>query len=169
MNRMKIQTRLFALVICAVLPATLVAQPQNDIYQGAFLLKISVPGAPWPIPAFWKYESDGSLKEIDYLPNQNVFGIEGEVGNGHWLKEANGQLVTDYRVELPDGQVRQVNALSTLSPSGNELTGAATVRLLNRRGALVDSKTVKMTGQRCCAWTSWGGRSSHVSLITRAP
>jgi hypothetical protein len=145
---MKIQTRLLALVLCAVLPATLVAQPPNESYQGAYLLKISVPGVPWPISAFSMYESDGSLKEIDYLPSENFFGIEAEVGYGHWFQKANGQLVINYKTELPNGQVRQVKALTTLSPSGNELTGMATVKLLNRDGTVVDSKTVEVTGQR---------------------
>jgi hypothetical protein len=145
---MKIQTRLLALVICAVLPATLVAEPPTDTYQGVYLLKISVPGVPWPISAFSMYEADGNLKEIDYLPNRNLLGIEAEVGYGHWFQKANGQFVVNYKTKLPNGQVRQVNALTTLSASGNELTGTATVKLLNRDGTVVDSKTVKVTGQR---------------------
>ena len=144
----KIQTKLLALVICAVLPATLVAQASNDTHQGAYLLKISVPGVPWPISGVSMYESDGSLKEIDYVPTRNFFGIEAEVGYGHWFQKANGQLVTNYKTELPNGQVRQVNAFITLSPSGNELSGTAIVKLLNRDGTFVDSKTVKVTGQR---------------------
>jgi hypothetical protein len=145
---MKIQTGLPTLVICAVLPATLLAQPPTGTYQGAYLLKISVPGVPWPISAFSMYEADGSLKEIDYLPNRNLLGIEAEVGYGHWFQKANGQFAVNYKTELPDGHVRQVNALTTLSAFGNELTGTATVKLLNRDGTVVDSKTVKVTGQR---------------------
>ena len=148
MNRMNIKTRLLALVICAVLPATLVAQTPNDIHHGAYLLKISVPGVPWPISGVSTYESDGSLKEIDYLPTRNFFGTEAEVGYGHWLQTANGQLLTNYKTELPNGQVRQVNAFIALSPSGNELTGTATVKLLNRDGKVVDTKIVKVIGQR---------------------
>jgi hypothetical protein len=144
---MKIQTKLLAFVICAVLPATLVGQPPNDTYQGAYLLRISVPGVLWPISAFSIYEADGSLKEIDYLPTRNLLGIEAEVGYGRWF-QANGQFVVNYKTELPDGQVREVNALTTLSASGNELTGTATVKLLNRDGTVVDRKTVKVTGQR---------------------
>jgi hypothetical protein len=145
---MKIQTRLFALAMCAGFPATLVAQPPNDSYQGAYLLKISVPGIPWPLSAFSMYEPDGTLKEIDYLPTRNFLGIEAEVGYGHWSRKPNGQFVVIYKTKLPNGQVRQVNALTSLSTSGNQLSGSATVNLLNQDGTVVDSKAVTVTGQR---------------------
>ncbi len=147
-NRMKIRNRLVALAVCAWLPATLLAQPPNDSCQGAYRLKISAPGVPWPISAFSMYEPDGTLKEIDYLPTRNFFGIEAEVGYGHWFQNASGQFVTNYKTELLNGQVRQVTALTTLAPSGNQLTGTATVKLLNRDGTVADTKTVTVTGQR---------------------
>jgi hypothetical protein len=145
---MKIKSRLIALAVSAGIPATLVAQSPNDIYQGEYLLKISVPGVPWSITASSTYEPDGTLKEIDYLPARNFLGIERQAGYGHWSRMATGQFVIDYKTELPNGQVRQVNALTTVSESGNELTGTATVKLLNKAGSVVDTKNVTVTGQR---------------------
>jgi hypothetical protein len=59
-----------------------------------------------------------------------------------------GQFVIDYKTQLPNGQIRQVHAFTTVSASGNELTGTATVKLLNRAGSVVDTKRVTVTGQR---------------------
>ena len=145
---MKIKRRLIALAVSAGIPVTLVAQSPNDIYQGEYLLKISVPGVPWSITASSTYEPDGTLKEIDYLPAPNFLGIERQAGYGHWARTATGQFVIDYKTELPNGQVRQVHALTTVSESGNELTGTATVKLLNKIGSVVDTKNVTLTGQR---------------------
>jgi hypothetical protein len=145
---MKIKSRLIALAVSAGIPVTLVGQSPNDIYQGEYLLKISVPGVPWSITASSTYEPDGTLKEIDYLPGRNFLGIERQAGYGHWSRTAAGQFVIDYKTELPDGQVRQVHALTTVSESGNELTGTATVKLLNKAGSVVDTKNVTVTGQR---------------------
>ena len=145
---MKIKSRLIALAVSAGIPFTLVAQSPNDAYQNAYALKISVPGVPWPISALSIYEPDGTLKEIDYLPTRNLLGIEGQVGYGHWSRTASGQFVVDYKTELSNGQVRQVHALTTLSASGDELTGTATVKLLNQDGSVVDSKNVTVTGGR---------------------
>ena len=94
------------------------------------------------------YEPDGTLKEIDYLPARNFLGIEGQAGHGHWSRTPSGQFVIDYKTQLPNGQIRQVHALTTVSASGNELTGTATVKLLNRAGSVVDTKRVTVTGQR---------------------
>jgi hypothetical protein len=69
---MKIKSRLIALAVSAGIPVTLVAQSPNDIYQGEYLLKISVPGVPWSITASSTYEPDGTLKEIDYLPSPQL-------------------------------------------------------------------------------------------------
>ena len=141
---MKIKTSLIAIAVSAAIPLTLVAQAPNDSYQ----LKISVPGVPWPITAVAMYEPDGTLKEIDYLPTGNFLGVEGQVGHGHWSRTASGQFVINYKTELPNGQVRQVRALTTLSASGNELTGTATVTLLNQNGSVADTKNVTVTGER---------------------
>ena len=107
-----------------------------------------MPGVPWSITASSTYEPDGTLKEIDYLPARNFLGIERQAGYGHWSRMTTGQFVIDYKTELPNGQVRQVHALTTVSESGNELTGTATVNLLNKAGSVVDTKNVTVTGQR---------------------
>jgi hypothetical protein len=145
---MKITSRLIALAVSAGIPVTLVAQSPNETYRGEYLLKISVPGVPWAITASSTYEPDGTLKEIDYLPAGNFLGIEGQAGHGHWSRTASGQFLIDYKTELPNGQVRQVRALTTVSASGNELTGTATVKLLNKAGSVVDTKRVTVSGQR---------------------
>jgi hypothetical protein len=145
---MKIKSRLIALAVFAGIPVTLVAQSPNDFYRGEYLLKISVPGVPWAITASSTYEPDGTLKEIDYLPARNFLGIEEQAGHGHWSRTASGQFVIDYKTELPNGQVRQVHALTAVSASGNELTGTATVKLLNKSRSVVDTKTVTVTGRR---------------------
>lgn len=147
-NRMKIKTRLIAIAVSAAIPLTLVAQSPSDSYQNAYQLKISVPGVPWPITAVSIYEPDGTLKEIDYLPTGNFLGVEGQVGHGHWSRTASGQFVINYKTEWPNGQVREVHALTTLSASGNELTGTATVTLLNQNGSVADTKNVTVTGER---------------------
>ena len=145
---MKIKSGLVLLAVLAGIPVSLVAESPKDIYRGEYLLKISVPGVPWPITASSTYEPDGTLKEIDYLPARNFLGIKGQAGYGHWSRTASGQFVIDYKTELPNGQVRQVRALTTVSESGNELTGTATVKLLNKAGSVVDTKNVTVTGQR---------------------
>jgi hypothetical protein len=88
------------------------------------------------------------LKEIDYLPARNFLGIEAEAGHGHWSRTPSGQFVINYETKLPEGQVRQVHALTTLSASGNELTGLATVKLLDKNRSVVDTENVTVTGQR---------------------
>jgi hypothetical protein len=145
---MKIKSRLIALAVSAGIPVTLVAQSPNEIYRGEYLLKIWAPGVPWAITASSTYEPDGTLKEIDYLPARNFLGIEGQAGYGHWSRTASGQFVIDYKTELPNGQVRQVHALIAVSAFGNELTGTATVKLLNKSRSVVDTKTVTVTGRR---------------------
>jgi hypothetical protein len=145
---MKIKSRLIALAVSAGIPVTLIAQSPNEIYRGEYLLKVSVPGVPWAMTASSTYEPDGTLKEIDYLPARNFLGIEGQAGHGHWSRTPSGQFVIDYKTQLPDGQIRQVHALTTVSASDNELTGTATVKLLNRAGSVVDTKRVTVTGQR---------------------
>jgi hypothetical protein len=145
---MKIRSTLIALAVSAGIPVTLVAQSANDFYRGEYLLKISVPGVPWTITASSTYESGGTLKEIDYLPAGNFLGIEGQAGYGHWSRTASGQFVIDYKTELPNGQIRQVHALTTVSGSGNELTGTATVKLLNKAGSVVDTRNARVAGRR---------------------
>ena len=145
---MKIKSRFIALAVSVGFPVTLVAQSPNDIYGGEYLLKISVPGVPWPITASSTYERDGRLKEIDYLPAGNFLGVEAQAGYGHWSRTPSGQFVINYETKLPNGQVRLVHALTTLSASSNELRGMATVKLRNKNGSVVDSKNVRVTGQR---------------------
>src|SRR5258708_39746593 len=94
------------------------------------------------------YEPDGSLKEIDYLPARNFLGIEGQAGHGHWSRTPRGQFVIDYKTQLPNEQIRQVQALTTVSASGNELTDTATGKLLNRVGAVDDTTSITGTRQR---------------------
>jgi hypothetical protein len=110
-----------------------------------------VPGVPWPVTASSTYEPDGKLKEMDYLPAGNFLGIEGQAGYGHWSRTPSGQFVINYKTKLPNGQIRQVHALTTLSASGNELTGTATVKLLDKNGSVVDTKNVAVTGQRAAS------------------
>lgn len=145
---MRIKSRLVLFAVLAGTPVTLVAGSQNDIYRGEYLLKISVPGVLWPITASSTYEADGTLKEIDYLPARNFIGIEAQAGYGHWSRTPSGQFVINYKTKLPNGQIRQVHALATLSASGNELTGTATVKLLGKNGSVIDTKNVAVTGQR---------------------
>jgi len=132
----------------AAIPLTLVTQASDESNQDAYQLKISVPGIPWPITAVAIYESDGTLKEIDYLPTSNFLGVQGQVGHGHWSRTTSGQFLINYKTELSNGQVRQVHALTTLSASGNTLTGTATVTLLNQDGSVADTKNVTVTGER---------------------
>jgi hypothetical protein len=94
------------------------------------------------------YEPDGTLKEIDYLPARNFLGIEGQAGHGHWSRTPSGQFVIDYKTQLPNGQIRQVHALTTVSASGNELTGTATVKLINQDGSVAETRNVTVTGVR---------------------
>jgi hypothetical protein len=148
---MKIKSRLIALAVSTGFPVTLIAESPNDLYRGEYLLKISVPGVPWPVTASSTYEPDGTLKEIDYLPAGNFLGIERQAGYGHWSRTPSGQFVINYKTKLPNGQIRQVDALTTLSASGNELTGTATVRLLDKNGSVVDTKNVAVTGQRAAS------------------
>jgi hypothetical protein len=145
---MKIKSRSIALAVSVAFPVALVAQSPNDIYGGEYLLKISVPGVPWPITASSTYEADGTLKEIDYLPAGNFLRVEGQAGYGNWSRTPSGQFVINYKTKLPTGQIRQVHALTTLSASGDELTGTATVKLLDKNGSVIDTKNVAVTGQR---------------------
>src|SRR5260370_9487608 len=145
---MKIKTSFIALGVSAGTPVTLVAQCPKEIYRGEYLLKISVPGVPWAMTASSTYEPDGTLKVIDYLPARNFLGIEGQAGHGHWSRTPSGQFVIDYKTQLPNGQIRQVHALTTVSASGNELTGTATGKLLNRAGSVVDTNMDTVTRQR---------------------
>ena len=145
---MKTKSRLIALALSVGIPVTLVAQSPNEIYRGEYLLKISVPGVPWAMTASSTYEPDGTLKEIDYLPARNFLGIEGQAGHGHWSRTPSGQFVIDYKTQLPNGQIRQVHALTTVSASGNELTGTATVKLINQDGSVAETRNVTVTGVR---------------------
>jgi hypothetical protein len=145
---MKIKSRLIALAVSVGIPVTLVAQSPNEIYRGKYLLKISVPGVSWAMTASSTYEPDGTLKEIDYLPARNFLGIEGQAGHGHWSRTPSGQFVIDYKTQLPNGQIRQVHALTTVSASGNELTGTATVKLINQDGSVAETRNVTVTGVR---------------------
>ena len=156
---MKIKSRLIALAVSAGIPVTLVAQSPNEIYRGEYLLKISVPGVPWAITASSTYEPDGTLKEIDYLPAGNFFGIEGQAGHGHWSRTASGQFLIDYKTELPNGQVR---ALTTVSASGNELTGTATVKLINQDGSVAETRKRYGDGRQGVQETS--SETEHVTL-----
>jgi hypothetical protein len=145
----RIRSLLIALLVGGGI-STLVAESSNDAYQTAYLLKIRVPGIPWQISAFSIYEPDGPLKEIDYVPSLNFprfsTGVEAEVGYGHWSQEANGVFVVNYKTQLPKGQVREVHA--SLSASGNELTGSATVKLINQDGSVEETRNVTVTGVR---------------------
>ena len=147
----RIKSLLFALVACGGI-STLLGETSNDAYQAAYLLKIRVPGLPWRISALSIYEPDGDLKEIDYVPRLNFSrfgtGVEAEVGYGHWSQEACGSFVINYKTQLPNGQVREVHALTTLSESGNELTGTATVKLINQDGSVAETRSVTLTGVR---------------------
>ena len=147
----RIRSLLNALVLCGGI-SSLVAESSNDAYQAAYLLKIRVPGIPWQISALSIYEPDGTLKEIDYVPSLNFprfgTGVEAEVGYGHWSQEANGVFAVNYKTQLPKGQIREVHALTTLSASGNELTGTATVKLINQDGSVAETRNVTVTGVR---------------------
>lgn len=145
---MKIKSGLVLLAVLAGIPVSVVAESPKDIYRGEYLLKISVPGVPWPITASSTYEADGTLKEIDYFPVGKFFGIEGQAGYGHWSRTPSGQFAINYKTKLPNGQMRQVQALTTLSASGDELTGMATVKLLDKNGSVIDTKNVAVTGRR---------------------
>ena|ERR1700748_3491942 len=145
---MKIKSRSIALAVSVAFPVTLLAQSPNDIYGGEYLLKISVPGVPWPITASSTYEADGTLREVDYLPAPNFLGVEGQAGYGHWSRTPSGQFVINYKTKLPNGQIRQVRALAMLSASGDELTGTATIKLVDKNGSVIDTKNVAVTGQR---------------------
>ena len=145
---MKIKSGLILLAVLAGIPVSLVAESPKDIYRGEYLLKISVPGVPWPITASSTYEADGTLKEIDYLPAGNFLRVEGQAGYGNWSRTPSGQFVINYKTKLPTGQIRQVHALTTVSKSGNELTGTATVKLLNKAGSVVDTRNVTVAGRR---------------------
>ena len=145
---MKIKSGLILLAVLAGIPVSLVAESPKDIYRGEYLLKISVPGVPWPITASSTYEADGTLKEIDYLPAGNFLRVEGQAGYGNWSRTPSGQFVINYKTKLPTGQIRQVHALTTLSASGAELTGTATVKLLNKAGSVVDTRNVTVAGRR---------------------
>jgi hypothetical protein len=92
------------------------------------------------------FKADGTLKEIDYVPT--LGGIRSEEGLGRWRPNANGGYVISYKTELPNGQVRQVEGLTTLSPSGDKLAGTAIVKWLNREGAVVNTTKVKLVGDR---------------------
>lgn len=106
----------------------------------------------WRISALSICEPDGALKEIDYVPSLNFSrfgtGVEAEVGYGHWSQEASGSFVINYKTQLPNGQVGEVHALTTLSESGNELTGTATVKLINQDGSVAETRNVTVTGVR---------------------
>lgn len=150
MNRLKIRSKSIALaLVCAGIPATLVAQPRE--FEGAYLLKIEIPGVPFKISAFSMCTPDGRLKEIDYEPTVNFFGFGGlrsTTGFGHWYKNPNGQFVISYTTQLPNGQLRKVDGITTLSASGNEVTGSATVTLVNQDGSVLDSSNVTVTGEK---------------------
>jgi hypothetical protein len=143
---MRIRNKLAALAVCAGIPVTLVAQPPKESFDGAYRITITVPGVLLPISAFSMFNADGTLKEIDYVPT--LGGIRSEKGLGRWSRNANGAYAISYKTELPNGQVRQVDGLTTLSPSGDKLAGTAIVKWLNREGAVVDTTNVKLVGDR---------------------
>jgi hypothetical protein len=79
------------------------------------------------------------------LPSRNLLGVEGQAGHVHWSRTTREQFVIDYKTGLPNGQV---HALTTVSASGNELTGTATVKLLNKDGLVLATENVTVTGHK---------------------
>jgi hypothetical protein len=145
MNRMKIKSKFIAFALGSTLiPATLVAQPPQD-FPGAYALTIKVIGLPFSISAFSICEPSGELKQNDYVPSR-FGGMQSELGKGRWSKTANGGIVISYNTELPNGQVRHVNGIATLS--GTKLTGTATVKLMNHDGSVVDSHEATVEGEK---------------------
>jgi len=143
---MKIKNKLVALAVCAGIPVTLVAQPQEESFDGAYRITIAVPGVPFPISAISMFKADGTLKEIDYVPT--LGGIRSEEGLGSWRRNADGGYAISYKTELPNGQVRHVDGLTTLSASGDKLAGTAIVKWLNPEGAVVKTTNVKLVGDK---------------------
>jgi hypothetical protein len=124
----------------------LVAQPQEESFDGAYRITITVPGVLFPISAVSMFKADGTLKEIDYVPT--LGGIRSEEGLGSWRRNADGGYAISYKTELPNGPVRQVDGLATLFASGDKLAGTAIVKWLNREGTVVKSTSVKWVGDK---------------------
>jgi hypothetical protein len=143
---MKIRNKLVALAVCAGVPVTLVAQPPNENFDGAYRITITVPGVLFPISAISMFKADGTLKEIDYVPT--LGGIRPEEGLGSWCRKADGGYAFIYKTKLENGQVRQVDGLTTLSASGDKLAGTALVKWLNREGTIVSTTNVKLVGDK---------------------
>jgi hypothetical protein len=143
---MRIRNTLAAVAVCAGIPVTLVAQAPKECFDGAYRITITVPGVLFPIAAFSMFKGDGTLKEIDYVPT--LGGIRSEKGLGRWRRNANGRYAISYETELPNGQMRRVEGLTTLSPSGDKLAGTAIVKWLNREGAVVNTTNVKLVGDK---------------------
>lgn len=143
---MKVRNELVALAVCAGIPVTLVAQPPKESFDGAYRITITVPGVLFPISAISMFKADGTLKEIDYVPT--LGGIRPEEGLGSWRRNGEGGYAISYKTELPDGQARQVDGLTTLSVSGDKLAGTAIVKWLNRDGAVVSATNVKLVGDK---------------------
>jgi hypothetical protein len=143
---MKIRYKLVALAVYAGIPVTLVAQPPNESFDGAYRITITVPGVLFPISAISMLKADGTLKEIDYVPT--LGGIRSQAGLGSWRRNADGGYAIRYKTELEDGQVRQVDGLTTLSAFGEKLVGTAVVKWLNREGTVVNTTKVKLVGDK---------------------
>ena len=143
---MRIRNKLVAFAVGAGIPVTLVAQASTESFDGAYRISITVPGVLFPISAYSMFKADGTLKEIDYVPT--LGGIRSEEGLGRWHRDANGGYAISYKTALPDGQARQVEGLTTISPSGDKLAGTAIVKWLNREGAVVNTTKVKLVGDR---------------------
>jgi hypothetical protein len=143
---MKLTNKLVALAVCAGVPVTLLAQPPKESFDGAYRITIIVPGVFFPISAISMFKADGTLKEIDYVPT--LGGIRSEEGLGSWRRKTDGGYAISYKTELPNGQVRQVDGLTTLSASGDKLAGTATVKWMNREGTVLNTTNVKLLGDR---------------------
>jgi len=152
---MRMKSRLVGLaVMCLGIPAAVVAQSRDEGFQGTYVLAISGPNMP-TISAVSQINRDGSLEEFDYEPVPSKFGNGGKtqllVGHGSWSLSDKGHLMIEYKTELPNKGSQHVKGSATFSASRNELTGSATVKLLNQEGAVVYANDVTVTGQRASA------------------
>ena len=143
---MKIRKKLVALALWGVVPVTLVAEPPKESFDGAYRVTITVPGVVFPISAFSMFKDDDSLKEIDYVPT--LGGIRSEEGLGRSRRTDDGKYAISYKTELPNGEMRQVDGLASISASGDKLAGTAMVKWLNRDGVVVNTTKVKLVGDR---------------------
>jgi hypothetical protein len=152
MNAMKIKGKLLALALaCAGVPATVVGQPSS--LDGAYQLTITVQGMPSPISAFaiCKGGRDkGYVKEIACVPTRSFFGfgpgITLEKAEGRWYLMPSGEYAINTKTQLRNGLVRQMDGTATLT--GDQLTGRATVKLLNQDGSVLETRKASVTGER---------------------